>query len=657
MGLFNRRAASVDVARIAAEAAAETVKALVPGLGALPQGATTTELADRARDVAEAGMANVPFGPGIPLVPVGIDPREPGQRQPAPRRSEYPVAVNLNLEGGRHVPFSVLRDVADRVDVVRECIEVRKAHLTSLDWDITLSRRAIKQIMATDGLSSPGKAAQLARERLEPEMARLRAWWERPDRPNGLDFASWLSMLLEEQLVIDAVSIFPRRTLGGDVLAFELIDGSTIKPLLDRRGSTPLPPAPAYQQILYGFPRGEWQASDTADDEMTAAELVYRPRHRRTWSPYGFSATERALSAADLYLKRIAWIRSEFDDGVAPELWLKTDMGVGPQGALKSAPQLREFEAVMNDLLSGNTAERHRLHLLPKGFEPTELEGFAEKYQPALDEYLLKLVCMCFSVMPTEVGFPPSSGIGGKGHQEGEANSAFRKDIRPSVTWMASLLTEVSRVYLGMPTELEFTFIGYEVEDQLEAEQVADMRTKGARSTLNEERARMGRPLFDFPEADVPFVQTSAGIVFIPGALSGTAAMDAPGKPSVPGVPDPQAEAEEGVQPQPAPAAPGQVSDAPTPEPAAADVLAPAAGDEPVPDGHVRVAGHVRRKPTAAAAAEAKTFLGYVRKRAGRAWRDFEFVELAAAAGELNKAGAAGDMDLVRRLVATLTEE
>lgn len=639
MGLFRSRPTALAALTAKVTDLADAVKAVQP---------QTIDLVPLAQALTASarGEQSGAFLPGLPIPPTMLDPRNPITGLVDPRRNEYPIGVNLNIRD-RTIPFQVLRDAADRVDVMRRCIEVRKAHMQALDWDITLSKRALRRIMITDGIASPGKAAQVARERFEPEMIRLREWWEKPDRLNQMDWTDWLGVLLEEQMVVDAATIYPRRRLSGEVASFEVIDGSTIKPLWDRRGSTPLPPAPAFQQILYGAPRGEWVAStDGVSDEWTAAQLVYRPRYRRSFTPYGYPEVEQALSSVDLYLKAIGWIRSEFDDGTVPDQWMKTDIKIGTQAGALTAAQLAEYEAVMNASLAGNTVERHALHLLPAGFEPVQMLTFVEKFSPDLFEMLIKLICMCFHVMPTEVGFPPSSGIGGKGHQEGEANSAWRKEIRPSVRWLQGLMTDLSREFLGMPAELEFSFLGFEVEDQAEAEKVTDSATRGGRSTVNEARGERGLPLFDFPAADKPFIVTGAGLVFLEGSDVTQVAVQPPapadGAPTV--TVDPAAG--DGV-----------------PDEVGVDDGVPEEGEylpegEPVPDGFLRVNGYLRRKPTAAVAAavdEITKFVTFAERRAQRSWRDFTFEHHGPqSAAALNRLGAAGDLEALKTLAAEL---
>lgn len=608
------------------------------------------------------------FSPGTPITPWAIDPREPGKSRPEPRRSDFPTSVNLQLAETRLLPFSVLRDAAEKIDIIRECVEVRKAQMLGLSWDIALTPQAIKRVMADDKIDSPGVAAQAARAKYEAEMVRLRTWWEKPDPLNQMDWPTWLALMLEEQLVVDALSIWPRRRLSGECIAFEIIDGTTIKPLLDHRGSTPIAPDPAYQQVLQGFPRGEFTASGLGE-KFLGDQLIYRPRVRRTFTPYGYPDVEKALSAADIYLKRIAWMRSEFDEGTTPATWLTL-----PGESKINPDQIRAYEVALNEDLRGKVDARLALRMLPPGAQPKQMATFAELYKPELDEFLIKLLCAAFNVMPTEIGFPPGSGIGGKGHQEGEENSSFRKAVRPTAEWIQSICTEISRTYLGMPDVLQFKLIGYEVEDQREAEEVADSVVKRGGGTLNEDRARRGQPLYSFPEADTPFVVTGSGLVFLEGALeaqraAASQAMGAAGpvdETVTNEVPAPSVtEAPHATDTPPAsavnPAPPAPVGDGKPDAPGEDDGVPeegdPIDADEPVPEGFIRVSGHLRRKHgyIPPVVDEATKFATFARKRAGQRWRDFTFEHVPAdIAQALNSAGAAGDLELVKTVVADL---
>lgn len=443
----------------------------------------------------------VPFAPGRPLIPALINPpREDGRT--APRRYEFPVAWNLQITEQRVVPFRLLRDVADGSDLVRKCIEVVKSSISGMEWDVVPQPEAVERILADDPDMGSAMAARKARELLAPDMARVKDFWRMPDRINGLSFPEWVAMAVEEMLVIDALSIYPNRTLDEENLhSLEILDGATIKPLLDDRGSRPIPPHPAFQQILWGFPRGEFTASADADGEFTVDDLVYAPRTRRPFTPYGYSAVEKALPVIDLYMKRLQWLRTEFTDGVVPDMLIKTDANYGSNPEL-----LRGYERVFNDDLSGKTEARRRARLLPAGMEPVITPGLDVKYSPEMDEYLVKQVCSHFGVLPTQIGFAPKGGLGGSGVQEGESLSSEIIGMRPIVLWLTDLLNQCSYRFLNMPRDLGFSLAMGSQDDELTQAQRRQVMLQSGEITLNEARSEIGMPLFSFPEADMPMV-------------------------------------------------------------------------------------------------------------------------------------------------------
>jgi hypothetical protein len=102
-----------------------------------------------------------------------------------------------------------------------------------------------------------------------------------PDRRRS--FADWLRMLVEDMLVIDAATLYPRYTRGGSLYSLDIIDGATIKPLIGEDGRAPEAPDPAYQQILHGVPAADFSAD----------ELLYLPRNMRAHKLYGLSPVEQ----------------------------------------------------------------------------------------------------------------------------------------------------------------------------------------------------------------------------------------------------------------------------------------------------------------------------------------------------------------------------
>ena len=452
-------------------------------------------------------LAMVPFGPGLPITPGAINPlREDGR--PDPRRYEYQVAQNINITETRFTPFKTLRASADQIDILRRCVEVIKSKIIGLEFDIVLGQDAAEKISAESGIDHIRAMAQ-ARQNFNKEIDRVRTFWENPDRANGLTFADWLNISLEEILVIDAWAVWPQRTVGGELYGLQILDGSTIKPLLDDRGMRPMAPAPAFQQILYGFPRSEFTANDddpNADGEFTSDDLAYMVKNRRTTSVYGLSPVERALPLADIYLRRQQWLRAEYTDGVLPELMFETDATWGTNPDL-----IRAYENILNDDLAGQTEQRKRARLLPAGIKPLQFDGYGEKFKDTLDDFLIASICGHFGVQPTEIGYNPKQGLGGSGYENGKAQNAELLGAQPIVNWISKMLTNLSYTYLNMPRELEFKLMMSRRLDDEASARKAQIEVTSAGKTINERRSELGLPLLDTPQADMPILVSAGG--------------------------------------------------------------------------------------------------------------------------------------------------
>ena len=559
--------------------------------------------------------ASVPFAPGLPLIPSALNPVNADTGRPDPRRWEYQVAQNINVTATRLVPFQTLRAAADQIDILRRCIEVRKAKLTGLDWDIVLSESASEKIIAESG-GNHLRAMAEAREKFAPEIARLREFWETPDPQNGLAFVDWLSMAIEEIDVLDAWAIWPQSTVGGEVRGLQILDGSTIKPLIDDRGMRPEPSfGPAFQQILYGFPRSEFAATiddEAADGQFSSDELAYFVRTRRANTVYGLSPVERALPLADIYLRRQQWIRSEFTDGTMPKSYLEM-----PESATMTPDQIRAYENIYNDDLSGQTGQRNRLRILVPGGKLNFEEGYSDKFSDAMDNYLIASITGHFGVLPSEIGFNGSGSLGASGLQEGESDTGEAIGVIPTANWISQMISALSYRWLGMPRELEFRLAPSERTNTQEAAMRDEIQKRSGGKTINESRAEQGLPLVDTPEADMPMLITGASVyVFTPDGLV-TA-----GTPLDPyGMVMDEEPVEVDTEAQPVPTN-GEEEPAPTVAPQTDSV------DDP-------------------AAEEVKKFIRWIRK--GHPTRPFEFKELEPTyADVLNKFIETDDVDSAR---------
>ena len=227
-------------------------------------------LADATRYVITGVSPDTWFGPLQPLAPMA-PPEVKG------RQWDYPFGANLNYipraEDG--VSFAELRGLADALPLLRAVIETRKDQIAAQSY-------AVRPRNRNDSPASSQAIDQVTR------------FLARPDRRRS--FADWLRMLLEEMLVIDAATLYPRFNRGGSLYSLDIIDGATIKPLIGEDGRAPEAPDPAYQQILKGIPAADFSAE----------ELLYLPRNVRAHRLYGMSPVEaRDQSQIEIFGPRV----------------------------------------------------------------------------------------------------------------------------------------------------------------------------------------------------------------------------------------------------------------------------------------------------------------------------------------------------------------
>ncbi len=477
----------------------------------LQQGKTQAKLMPRPET-----WSTDPFGPGRALPPAPINVPRPDTGRADPRSYQYDPAVNLQLTTRQgHVPWATLQAAADQ-PLFRKCIQLRKT-ICDLEFSVTVDPAKVARYAELDSAPKQDVESNL-RQKYRNDIARLTDFFQTPDRKNGFSWSQWTGLIMENYLKYDAVAIWPQYTYGGDIFAFKVIDGKTIKPLQDEYGERPLPPFPAFQQILYGFPRGEWTASVENVDgkEITPGypsdQLLYERRIIRNETPYGMSPTEIALIEGLLWSKRFSWMLSEFTEGVQPDSFLLN------KGEVDWTPeQVTEYERFLNQRLGGNIAERMKWPLLPPGIEPVQSVSPGEKYKPEYDLFIIKLVAGCFGIPVTELNFVETGSLGATFH-EGNEDILYRQTRRPDADWLGGVATKLARAHLGMSPDLKVQILGLESEDEAAADAVAQTQVNGGRLTINEDRARRGLPPYDFAEADMPMLMTQRGVVFLEGA-------------------------------------------------------------------------------------------------------------------------------------------
>lgn len=459
------------------------------------------------------------FGPLTPISPAPIDQAEADSGRPAPRRMQYPVGWNMPIgtpgsEGLKLVSFANLRAYADMYSVVRACIQVRKEEILGLDWDIVPTTNATRDLRGDPD----------AHQDFQDRRQKVLDFFKRPD-PNYHDFQGWMGALLEDVFVVDACSLYVHPTrkkgaglLGSDLGALEVLDGTTIRPLLDVRGGIPRPPNVAYQQYLWGVPRTDLMdiILDTDIEEMDdpvaeyrADQLLYLPYTRRTWTPYGFPGLERAIVPVMTGLRKQQFQLEFFSEGSIPGQF------VIPGDDISTPQQIRQLQETLN-ALAGDQAWKHKIIVLPRGSntKPQKPIELADQF----DEVIMNMVCMAYEVMPMELGIMPkasamSSPGGANQLAKEQAEVHSRKALKPLLSWLKTAIFDHVLQDICKQDDMEWVWVGMEQGEDAEA-QADNFKTLigvGLMS-VDEARVQMGLAPWGLPLTSDPIFMSATGI-------------------------------------------------------------------------------------------------------------------------------------------------
>lgn len=642
------------------------------------------------------------FGPLAPIEPIGIDAPDPVSGRPEPRRWVYPTAWNMPIgtpgsEGTKLAPFATLRALADVYSVARACLSVRKQEILSLTWNISPTREAEKRM----GGSNTG-----ARKDFEKRRAEAMAFFDNPDPGKFRSFTSWLNALLEDLFVIDAPAIYLQPTrlpgkglLGSNLKALCLIDGSTVRPLLDMQGGTPQPPNPAYQVYNFGVPRVDLATviagSDIEDadpDDVLAEygrdQLLYAPYDLRNGGPYGFSLVEKALVPILSGLQKQNYQLDYFSEGSIPGIFISS-------GDSTATPnQLRTLQDALN-AIAGDPAWKHKIIVLPGGsrIDPMRPVPLADQF----DEVVMTQVCMAFDVMPMELGIAPKVSTTmspGASNQMAKASKDVnqRKALRPVLIFLKEQIFDYILQKVCGQEDMQFTWEGLEEGEDRESliDNLINQISHGLMS-IDEARVELGEQPWGLPLTSDPVWATQTGIVPVGAidpmsgrpmgeqlALPGTAGVAAPGgaPASAPGAQQkpakPGAQAAAPAKPPIAPASPRASASAanvkpakPAPRPGVSSPnTRPGGRGTPAHDSSVgkpqtpAQAGRAKPSPGKATASKAALReIDLVRRRLikGRSIDDWEFEFIDFKAQEVLKAAGTSmeieeAVDIARRL-------
>lgn len=471
-------------------------KAALSGPGPdTPQGIGQTQVPSQVEEaMARERMATgEPFGPGRPLNPFA-------PWGEAPRQWDYPAGLNIvsrPRSTAAKVSFDTLRAIIESYDVARLCIERRADEIRALDWHIV--------------------PAEGVEEDVSSQIKQARKFFERPD--GFTPFDSWQQMFLEDILSFDAGAIYKHRTRGGKLGALEVVDGTTIAPLVDYWGRIPDPPAPAFAQFVRGMP-WVW---------LTKNDLIYQPFRAQPRSPYGLPPVEWLLLNINTDLRWQWHFLMYFTEGTVPDTYMQAPPD------MTDPKQIQAFQELWDAVMTGEQGQKHKVKWIPAGAKP--IPAKQTSFSPDFPTFLLRKTCAAFKVTPAEIGFTDDVNRATANMQE---NVQWRASILPLVRYLEGIYTRILQEDLGLPLQFRFD-VGGEKEDRLNEARAHDLYVKMGAESPDEVRERVLGLEVD-PRRRVPrFILTSQG----PIPVEAIGASPAPAGPSSGGTPSGAGEEEE----------------------------------------------------------------------------------------------------------------
>jgi hypothetical protein len=386
------------------------------------------------------------FGPGIPM--------RPQAQKVQGRALDFPSSYNLQQRPrtGEAIDFGTLRMLADNFDLLRLVIETRKDQIAKLEWNIQ-PRGGVKKADKMD-------------EETKARCKRIEKFLRYPNREN--DWGTWLRILLEDVLVLDAPSVYVRRDGIGEVYSLDIIDGSTIKRVIDEYGRTPIAPATAYQQILKGMPAVDYNTD----------ELYYMPRNPRPHKIYGQSPVEQVITTVNIAIRRQASQLQYYTEGNIPEALIGTPESWTPQ-------QVSEFQAYWDALLEGNTAARRHAKFVP-GQLGVQFTRSDNNLMDQYDEWLARIICYCFSLPPL-----PFVKQMNRATAQTHYQMALEEGLIPMLNWVKSLIDRVISRAMGAD-DLEFAWVDDKEVDPQARASIDNIYLRMGVKSIDEVREELG---------------------------------------------------------------------------------------------------------------------------------------------------------------------
>ncbi len=378
---------------------------------------------------------------------------------------------------------ALFRNWAEHSEWIRAAINVRKAQVSSAEWDIV-----------------PFDQAKPFNEAMQEE---LRDLFIRPN-PAVESFRSWVEPIVEDILVLDAGSIEKERTLGGSLAALHAVDGAKIKVNSLWDGD---PDEPRYF----------WVPTPTYEVPFKNEDIVYIMANPRTYSVVGLSPLETLKMTVDAELTGSQYNTRQVTNA-APDGMLDLGEGARPE-------QVEGFKSYWQYEVAGKGAMAFIGGTKGAKFVPFRGSNREMQYQEWL-KYLVLKICAVYLISPQDLGITMDIN---RATAESQLEMTEDQGLRPLLALVQDYFTREivwDDAYGGNRNNLAFRFTRLNIKESMSKANINKLALAGMPwKPVNEARMDEGRPpLGDPNDENNPYnklmANTPLGVVTVDDVLS-----------------------------------------------------------------------------------------------------------------------------------------
>jgi len=373
---------------------------------------------------------------------------------------------------------ALFRNWAEHSEWVRAAISIRKAQVSSAEWDIV-----------------PFDGQEDVSESLKAEIR------DRFISPNMMveSFRSWVEPIIEDILVLDAGVIEKERTLGGQIAGLHAVDGARIKVNARWDGSP-------------GETRYWWVPVPETEIAFKNDDMMYIMANPRTYSVLGLSPLETLKMTIDAEVTGSQYNRRQVEQSAPDGLF---DLGEGAR-----PDQVEAFQSYWRAEIAGRSALGFLGGTKGAKFIPFRPSNRDMQYDEWL-KYLVRKICAVYLISPQDIGVTFDVN-----RATGEVQQEMSEDqgLRPLLALIQDYFTREivwDKSFGGSANNLAFRFTRLNIKESMSKANINKLALAGMPwKPVNEARLDEGRlPLGDPIDPNNPYnrlmANTPLGVVAI----------------------------------------------------------------------------------------------------------------------------------------------